>query len=130
MKAALDGMNKSATCMSADTELTPACSPPVPATWIYFIRSGDAVKIGFATNVDARFSSIQTSNPNKIELLAKFPGSTEDEYKTHMMFRHLHIRGEWFRDDAAIREYIQSRMPKPGRWQKKKLTPPTHAVAT
>jgi len=98
------------TVVQIDTPLTHRGSPGVlykkGTGWIYFIRSGDAIKIGYAIDVANRFSNLQSSNPVLLELLGAIRGSIEDEHRTHAMFIRLHIRGEWFRDHPAILEYI------------------------
>ena len=40
---------------------------------IYFVRSGDLVKIGYARAPWIRFQDMQTANPNVIEMLAIMP---------------------------------------------------------
>lgn len=76
--------------------------------FVYFIRSGDFVKIGFATDLPTRLSGIKTSNPNDVELLAKCHGTLETEARFHERFKRHHYRGEWFRYDDEIRSAVQS----------------------
>lgn len=78
---------------------------------VYFARSGNKVKIGVATKVNGRISTIQSGSPAKIELLACIPGGVEMERKMHMRFAKLRIRGEWFRYKGELMEYVQS-LPK------------------
>jgi hypothetical protein len=63
---------------------------------IYFIRCGEFVKIGFATDVPTRFSGIKTSTPHELELLGTVPGDRSTERAFHERFKRHHHRGEWF----------------------------------
>jgi Meiotically up-regulated gene 113 len=69
---------------------------------IYFIRTGEYVKIGYSTNVPTRLSGIKTATPYDIELLGTCPGTRATEKSLHDRFARLHYRGEWFRF-AALR---------------------------
>jgi hypothetical protein len=74
--------------------------------YVYFIRSGDCVKIGVATNPRARFSSLQVAHPSDLELLAVTSGGEAREKILHRRFQHLAVRGEWFRLEGDLVEYI------------------------
>ena len=74
---------------------------------IYFILSGDtAVKIGYTTNLDLRLSTLQSSNPEELKTYRVVNGSMLKERRLHRIFKHQHIRGEWFRWCDEIREAI------------------------
>lgn len=75
---------------------------------IYFIRGGDAIKIGFTSkeDVQARLSNLQTASAVPLELLAEIDGDKAEERRLHQMWRELHIRGEWFEAGADLMEYI------------------------
>lgn len=73
---------------------------------IYLIRSGQYVKIGISECPRKRIASIQTSNPEPIELLATAPGGRELEARLHSRFANLRHNREWFHDDISIREEI------------------------
>lgn len=60
---------------------------------LYFIRSGQYVKIGVADNPWERLSNFQIASPEKIELLAVAPGSSDEEARHHSMFSKHHARG-------------------------------------
>lgn len=79
---------------------------------IYFIRSGDFVKIGVSDNPRGRIAAIQTSNPNPIEVLGIVPGSYELEAELHQRFAHLRHKNEWFRDTKPIRQTIDDLLSK------------------
>lgn len=59
--------------------------------FVYFVRFGDRVKIGFSMNVERRLKAIPHD-----EILAVMPGTFRDESRCHAAFAHLRIIGEWF----------------------------------
>lgn len=71
---------------------------------IYFIQCdlSRAIKIGWANRVAHRFSNIQVANPNPLRLLGVIPGYDQEESRWHYKFRHLLIRGEWFRAEPEL----------------------------
>lgn len=99
------GVNDAGTSVDIDTRLTQACSPDVLG-FTYFIRAGDAIKIGSAINFKRRLGSLQTSHEKSLDVLAVFSASAVDEYSTHLRFVHLRIRGEWFRADKELLQFI------------------------
>jgi hypothetical protein len=66
---------------------------------LYFIldRKSRAVKIGLAADVSDRLKSLQTGNPNKLEIIAalRIP-STKIEKQIHNLLKAYKISGEWF----------------------------------
>jgi len=75
--------------------------------FIYFLRSGDLIKIGFATNVQRRISSLQIANPAPLVLLATMKGSPRREKQLHHRFRSLRVSGEWFSPGANLLKFIK-----------------------
>jgi hypothetical protein len=78
---------------------------------IYFVLDPGlkAVKIGYTANkytLASRLNDFKTGTASMFELIGSMDGSKDDERKIHIRFAGLHIRGEWFRDDATMREYI------------------------
>lgn len=102
--------NNAGTCAEINTELTRECSPGVrykrPPGLVYFIRCGDAIKIGYTFNMARRMMDLQMCNPQALELLVAFAGGHEEEHFLHDKFADLHIRGEWFQYHQTILEYI------------------------
>lgn len=84
---------------------TPYVSPNTPH--VYFIQDGDAIKIGAGQNPLIRRNTLQTGNPRELILIGFYEGV--DEKILHSHFRAFHIRGEWFRDNPALRELISAR---------------------
>lgn len=74
--------------------------------FVYFIRAGDKVKIGFSAKPFMRLSAIQTSHHEDLRIMAYIPGTLKFERRLHQMFRALHVRGEWFQFSPEITEFI------------------------
>ena len=71
--------------------------------WIYYLRVGDKIKIGFSANVKRRLKSY----PPESELLAVHPGTQELEKSLHKEFGHSLSDGrEWFTPNLALTEHI------------------------
>jgi hypothetical protein len=77
---------------------------------VYFMQSdfdGDfAVKIGRATSPSGRLNSIQSGNPNKIEMLAFINCDMRAEAIFHKHFAGAKIRGEWFALTDEVETFI------------------------
>ncbi len=74
---------------------------------VYFVRAGDAIKIGRTGNLAARLRALATASAVPLELLAAVPGGAAQEARLHRRWRHLHIRGEWFRADEELLRSIR-----------------------
>jgi hypothetical protein len=75
---------------------------------VYFIACNDAVKIGTAVNVTSRFNTLQIGNPDPLCLLGAIPGDEILEKALHRRFKHLRIRGEWFRNTDELAAFIEA----------------------
>jgi len=77
---------------------------------IYFAKAGPFVKIGKASGESAewRIATLQTGCPYEIELLATESGGHQEERALHRRFSEFHERGEWFRLEGALLDYIRS----------------------
>src|SRR5262249_28266675 len=73
---------------------------------VYFVETGDFIKIGHTKNWRVRLTSLQTSSPTKLTILHLEPGDVSQEKALHRKFRHLHNHGEWFRKGADLIAYI------------------------
>lgn len=74
-----------------------ADAEPRPDATVYFIGADDGpVKIGIATCVKKRLYGLQTSNPNKLYVLATCPGGHDRELEYHAQFAAHRLSGEWF----------------------------------
>ncbi|TIU70598.1 MAG: GIY-YIG nuclease family protein [Mesorhizobium sp.] len=74
--------------------------------WLYFVRAGDFVKIGFAKEVADRLPRLQTGSPVKLELLMAIEGKASLERDFHRKFASLRAHGEWFKLDGALSAYL------------------------
>jgi Meiotically up-regulated gene 113 len=82
---------------------------------VYFISPDDGtVKIGFTTCLKSRLRSLRTAHPKKLMILLVVPGTREDEQELHRRFSNLRVRGEWFKLDETIRDFIASKRPNYG----------------
>jgi hypothetical protein len=81
-----------------------AIEPPTAneSGWVYFIRKGDLIKIGWTTHPKRRFKELR---PDAI--LALMDAEPIDERRCHAAFAHLRVRGEWFRPEADLLAYIE-----------------------
>lgn len=75
--------------------------------YIYFLRSGDMVKIGFAANVKSRLAALRTAAPNS-ELLLTIPGTQATERFLHAHFHAYRCYGEWFRLEYGLASFISA----------------------
>lgn len=120
-------MNDSGTGEEIGTPLTRPRSPLVRG-YVYFVQGGDAIKIGFSTNTAGRLVGLQTSNAEELELLGSVRGSQKDEAELHEMFCHLRLRGEWFRAEDELTDYIKSALLDE-EWEKARLAPSRETLA-
>lgn len=73
---------------------------------VYFAKSGRYVKIGFTKNLKSRMSSLGTSCPEGIEILATVPGGIELETIIHAKLAEHRSKREWFEDVPAVRDLM------------------------
>jgi hypothetical protein len=83
---------------------------------IYFVLESidNVVKIG-KTQEDKlmlRISGIQTGNHRELKLIGVCEGYTKKEKELHKLFNHLRIKGEWFRYEEDLREYVENNTTK------------------
>lgn len=64
------------------------------------------VKIGVAKNIRKRLSSLQTSAPGPLKLLAVAGGGQPEEYGYHQRFKKERLHGEWFNLCGGILEEV------------------------
>lgn len=75
---------------------------------VYFIRSGEHIKIGKSDNPWKRISTLQTGNPETLKMLAIAPGGMEFEAGLQETFRSDCERGEWYRPSERLMAFIAS----------------------
>ena len=79
-----------------------------PPSQVYFIRCGEAVKIGISVKPYERIANLSSANHQKMELLATMDGSRKEEKAMHAKFAAYRIKGEWFRYSAEIDKFIKT----------------------
>lgn len=73
--------------------------------FVYYIRMGDLIKIGYASNISRRMRAY----PPSAELLAAHPGTIELEKSIHADFHAFLRRGrEWFEPHQSVMAHIAS----------------------
>lgn len=82
-------------------------APAKARSHVYFIKSGEYIKIGVTTALKKRVEVLQTANPEKLEVLATVEGGERDEKFVHSIFKNHHVRGEWFSPHDEIYNYIK-----------------------
>ncbi len=77
---------------------------------IYFIQNEVTknIKIGKSNNPLKRLSSLMTGSAESLILLRVIDGDRAEEKKLHEMFSDYRIRGEWFRDNEQITNFINN----------------------
>lgn len=82
--------------------------------FIYFILNTDsnAVKIGRTKNVAKRLNSLQVANPVELRVLKTLEVDSgkeaqDTEELLHNEFSDLRLRGEWFKFDCKLRDFIE-----------------------
>ena len=73
---------------------------------VYFIRRGDLVKIGFTRSLSKRLKAIQQASAKPSVLLGSVNTTAAVERHLHHRFRRLRVRGEWFRLEKPILDFI------------------------
>jgi hypothetical protein len=82
---------------------------PYASSFVYFLRQGDSgpIKIGVAVNPKKRKAQLQTSLVEPLHTLLILPGTRATEAHYHEKFADLRLRGEWFRPDPVLLDFIQ-----------------------
>lgn len=75
-----------------------------PTGFVYLIsaKGSGLHKIGYATDVEKRLSSLQTGSGGKLALEKSWPGTRADEKALHDLLKPYRINGEWFRFPKCV----------------------------
>ena len=75
-----------------------------------------AFKVGVTTrpNLRSRISSLQTGNPNPLEVLMVCPGDRELEAVFHQVLSPVRLCGEWFQMSDTSRTRLYRSLAEPG----------------
>lgn len=80
------------------------------ATYLYLIRKGgtDHYKIGISTNPDGRLKSLQSANPDKLDLVAYcvHDNAYEVEQSIHEILSDKRLNCEWFELESEMIVYL------------------------
>jgi hypothetical protein len=74
--------------------------------FVYFIRAGEAIKIGYSKDAYSRMADLQVANAETLEFMGSVKGDRQYESDLHDMFCHLQIRGEWFSAEPELIDFI------------------------
>ena len=79
--------------------------------WIYYLRIGSHIKVGFARDLISRLAAY----PPNLELLAVHPGTMDDEQSLHAQFAAYCVAGrEWYSEAREILLHIEAMRSKHG----------------
>jgi hypothetical protein len=98
-------------CIEGADDDEPVAEPVGPVDyhgWVYFIRAGEFVKIGYSIEPAKRLGHLATASPLPLELWAKTRGNPVDERALHRRFARDRAHGEWFRVSDRIRNFVAS----------------------
>ena len=76
------------------------------AGYVYFVQSGESVKIGFSQNVGNRLKALRTGTAEGAKIVLVIPGTQGTERYFHAHFAAHRLSGEWFRLDGALAAFI------------------------
>jgi len=77
---------------------------------IYFISTGEEIKVGFTQDVAARVADLQTGNHKKLRVEETFVSYREAEKMIHQRFKADHLAGEWFSRSFEMEELMADLM--------------------
>lgn len=77
--------------------------------YIYVIKCGNELKIGYSVNPEARVKAIQTSRaePVTLEWKRERADAAQLEKYLHRMFSKHRLGGEWFNGDTLLVEDVR-----------------------
>jgi hypothetical protein len=75
---------------------------------IYFAQIGETgpIKIGTTIQLVRRLLQLKATKGGRLRILAIADGGRDMEIHFHKTFRHLHIKGEWFRPGEDLLGHI------------------------
>jgi len=75
--------------------------------YIYVVECGEHVKIGYSTDPRGRISNLRVSTPLDLIVLSTVEGTIEDERSLHQRFHKYRAKGEWFKREGELAEWIE-----------------------
>jgi len=88
--------------------------PTAASGFVYFIRCGRALKIGFANDPIGRMSDLQVANAKLLTLLGAVPGGYEDERQIRDLFSAHRLKGEWVNAARVVMNEVRSLLKQRG----------------
>lgn len=82
--------------------------PLIRASRVYFVLLNDFIKIGVTQDLRQRMIQLMNDSPYKITLLRFVRGNRTLERSYHLKFARLRARGEWFRAELELIEFIDA----------------------
>lgn len=73
---------------------------------IYFLESGDTIKIGYSIDVQNRINGLKSGSSKKVTLLGVMDGDVKHEKILHTAFAQYRVHGEWFKKCPEILQFI------------------------
>ena len=74
--------------------------------YILYSHVHQAIKVGYASDISSRISTIQISTPEKLSLMFTFEGGKELEQYFHDRLKQFHIKGEWFKYNQFVKDFL------------------------
>lgn len=73
-------------------------------SWVYFVEAVDLnlIKIGYALDLEKRFTALMTSSPAALSLLGVLRGGPRLEMAIHEQLAAHRAHGEWFRKTPEV----------------------------
>lgn len=75
-------------------------------SFVYFVKAGPFLKIGWSYRPAARFGRSQTYCPYDLETVLVISGDSDTESLFHWRFSDLYERGEWFRIEGELADFV------------------------
>ncbi len=93
-----------------NTRLPEQASLRAPGSRVYFVACPEAraIKIGTTNKMAHRFSQLQVACPLELRILVTVLGGIGIEKALHAHFADIQIRGEWFRAEEDLLQFIET----------------------
>lgn len=75
--------------------------------YVYFLKTGNEVKIGFSVNPRERLHSLQTGCARPAKMVKIVKGTPTTERAFHKRFAEYHLKGEWFDLRGRLAKYLE-----------------------
>jgi hypothetical protein len=76
---------------------------------IYIVGFSNFIKIGWSSFIEKRIEEIQCGVPEKLTIHRCLEGTMRHERYLHHRFSKQRLRGEWFRLEGELAEWIKNR---------------------